>query len=120
MYNGYEITASFEPDWEGSGTEEDPYQIVIWCHLHNVHSHLNSYFVLVNNLDSTTDGYEELTSPTANQGKGWIPIGSLDWWRFIGSLDGQGYEIRDLSYKTVSNFRVFNFVREVHIMITRE
>jgi hypothetical protein len=46
---------------------------------------------LVNNLDSTTAGYDELASPTSNGGKGWQPIAS-----FRGSFDGQGYETRDL------------------------
>ena len=46
----------------------------------------------MNDLDSSTPGYEELASPTANWGDGWWPIGE-----FQGSLNGQGYEIRDLS-----------------------
>jgi hypothetical protein len=45
----------------------------------------------MNDLDSTTAGYDELASPTANWGEGWWPIGS-----FRGTFDGQGYEIRDL------------------------
>jgi hypothetical protein len=45
----------------------------------------------MNDLDSTTAGYMELASETANGGKGWQPIGT-----FTGSFDGQGYEIRDL------------------------
>jgi hypothetical protein len=51
----------------------------------------------MNDLDSTTAGYMELASPTANEGKGWQPIGSTavnD--AFVGSFDGQGYEICDL------------------------
>jgi hypothetical protein len=56
-------------------------------------------YVLMNDLDSTTAGYEELASPTANDGKGWQPIGT--WGdsagdHFSGIFDGQGYEIRDL------------------------
>jgi hypothetical protein len=47
--------------------------------------------ILMNDLDSTTAGYMELASETANGGKGWQPIGT-----FTGSFDGQGYEIRDL------------------------
>jgi hypothetical protein len=47
--------------------------------------------ILMSDLDSTTAGYEELASPTANDGKGWQPIAS-----FRGNLDGQGYEISDL------------------------
>jgi hypothetical protein len=54
----------------------------------------------MNDLDSTTPGYEELASPTANQGKGWEPIGifipECPFGGFAGTFDGQGYEIRDL------------------------
>jgi hypothetical protein len=55
-----------------------------------------SYF-LMNDLDSTTAGYTELASATANEGKGWQPIRSIavnD--AFVGSFGGQGYEICDL------------------------
>jgi len=51
----------------------------------------------MNDLDSTTAGYTELAGRTANEGKGWQPIGSIavnD--AFVGSFDGQGYEICDL------------------------
>ena len=57
----------------------------------------------MNDLDSTTPGYEELASETANQGKGWQPIGAFVHQQadhgilgFEGTFDGQGYEIRDL------------------------
>jgi hypothetical protein len=91
----------------GSGTDGDPYQIADWYQLHNVRNYLDSHFILVNNLDSTTAGYEELSSPTANGGKGWEPIGGIEIIvpdplefelvdPFTGSFDGQGYEIRDL------------------------
>jgi hypothetical protein len=56
-------------------------------------------YVLMNDLDYTTAGYEELASPTANDAKGWQPIGTWsDSGRnyFDGILLGQGYEIRDL------------------------
>ena len=74
-----------------------------WYDLDAVRNNLGSSHLLMNDLDSTTDGYEELASPTANQGKGWQPIGHGDWdgqqWvgeMFEGTFDGQGYEIRDL------------------------
>ena len=88
----------------GSGTASDPYQIANWHHLDNVRSYLGAHFILVNDLDSVTAGYEELASPTANQGKGWQPIGPIiinqggnDYYYGIeGTFDGQGYEICDL------------------------
>jgi hypothetical protein len=66
-----------------------------WHDLDAIRDNLDGNYVLMNNLDSTTDGYDELARPTANQGKGWQPIGTLNT-TFIGTLDGQGYEIRDL------------------------
>jgi hypothetical protein len=89
------VTANFAPFPGGSGTEEDPYQIENWYDLDDVRNYLDSCFILVNDLDSGTAGYEELASPTANGGKGWQPIGTQNN-PFTGSFDGQGYEIRDL------------------------
>jgi len=66
-----------------------------WHDLNAVRDKLGGHYILMNGLDSTTAGYEELASPTANQGKGWQPIGTEDN-LFTGTFDGQGYEIRDL------------------------
>jgi hypothetical protein len=70
-------------------------QIRDWNDLDAVRDDLDGKFILMNDLDSTTAGYTEMASPTANQGKGWLPIGI---WPdpFVGSFDGQGFEIRDL------------------------
>ena len=78
-----------------------------WYDLDAMRDNLGGNYLLMNNLDPTTAGYEDLASPTANQGKGWQPIGSLladPFYFFIiepvvpftGSLDGQGYELRGL------------------------
>jgi hypothetical protein len=78
-----------------------------WYDLDDVRNNLAGNHTLINDLDSTTAGYEELASPKANGGKGWETIGSLfvdpvhDYIvdptdSFTGSLDGQGYEITDL------------------------
>ena len=68
-----------------------------WYDLDAIRDNMRGSYILMDDLDSTTAGYEELASPTANEGKGWQPIGSMavnD--TFAGSFDGQGYEIRDL------------------------
>lgn len=78
------ITANFVPDgaiplWD-------------WYDLDVITNHLSGYYVLMNNLDSTTPGYAESAGPEANNGLGWEPID-------IGAeetFDGQGYEIRGL------------------------
>lgn len=67
-----------------------------WHDLHAVRHHPSRSYVLMNDLDSATPGYMELASSTADQGKGWQPIGTSDE-GFTGSFDGQGYEIRDMS-----------------------
>jgi hypothetical protein len=70
-------------------------QIRDWYDLDDVRDGLDGQFILMNDLDSTTVGYTQLASRTANEGKGWLPIGI---WPdpFVGSFDGQGFEIRDL------------------------
>jgi hypothetical protein len=77
------VTANFAP-LENLGIWD-------WYDLDAIRNNLGDSYVLMNNLDSTTAGYGELASMTANGGKGWHPIGI-----FTGSFDGQGYEIRDL------------------------
>jgi hypothetical protein len=68
-----------------------------WYDLYAVRDNLAGNYTLMNDLDSTTLGYEELASPTANGGKGWEPIGTrVVSASFTGPFDGQGYEIRDL------------------------
>jgi len=91
------ITANFILFAGGNGTAEDPYQIADWRHLDNVRNYLSNHFIIINDLDSHTAGYTELASVTANEGKGWQPIGNnTENGTFTGSFDGQGYEICDL------------------------
>lgn len=82
-------------------------QIRTWYDLDAVRDDLDGNYILMNNLDSTTAGYEELASRTANGRKGWQPVGLGGWvWTWFGAklageifggvLDGQGYEIRNL------------------------
>jgi hypothetical protein len=71
-----------------------------WYDLAAVSKNLSGNHTLVNDLDSTTLGYEELAGPRANQGKAWEPIGTFvpmcAYASFLGTFDGQGHEIRDL------------------------
>jgi len=69
--------------------------------LHAIRKNLGGSYVLMNDLDSTTAGYEDLASPTANGGEGWQPLLACRFWTgacygFSGTFDGQGYEIHDL------------------------
>ena len=92
---------------DGDGyTPSEDLEIWDWYDLDAVRNNLDGSHILMNDLDSTTPGYKTRASPTANDGKGWEPIGSGYWASglgirlvgevFKGSFDGQGYEIRDL------------------------
>ena len=72
-----------------------PIEIRDWHALDAIRNDLGGNYILMNDLDSTTAGYAELAGGTANEGKGWEPIGTYDN-GFTGTFDGQGYEIRDL------------------------
>ena len=99
MNDHYSICANF-------ALMKNPLEIRDWYDLDAIRCSLGGNYTLMNDLDSTTPGYQDLAGPTANQGKGWQPIG--DWDRdpfvdiyylylpFTGSFDGQGYGIRDL------------------------
>jgi hypothetical protein len=85
MNGHYSITANFAIAIE----------IWDWYDLDAVRDNLGGRYILMNDLDSTIAGYEDLASPEGNEGMGWQPIGTYDN-PFIGSFDGRGYEIRDL------------------------
>ena len=70
-------------------------EIRTWYDLDAIRDNLNGNHILMNDLDSTTAGYTELASPTANGGMGWQPIGTTDD-LFTGTFDGQEYEICDI------------------------
>ena len=95
----------------GCDTPSSGVQIRDWNDLDAVRNNLDGEVLLMNDLDSTTAGYTELASPTANEGQGWQPIGI---WPdpFIGSFDGQGFEIRDLFIDRPgeTNVGLFSFV----------
>jgi hypothetical protein len=71
-----------------------------WYDFAAVSSNLSGNHTLVNDLDSTTPGYEGLAGPRANQRTGWQPIGTFvpmcPYAGFSGTFDGQGHEIRDV------------------------
>jgi uncharacterized repeat protein (TIGR02543 family) len=99
MSGNYTVTANFTPE------ASQNLEIRTWYDLDAVRHNLGGNHTLLNDLDSTTAGYEELASVTANEGKGWEPIGYGEWdypeqqWIgevFVGSLNGQGHNIRDL------------------------
>jgi hypothetical protein len=92
------LTATMEGCIFGSPSQN--IEIRTWYDLEAIRDDPSGDYTLMNNLDSTTDGYDELASPTANDGKGWHPLNGPglegDNPPFTGTLDGQGYEIRDI------------------------
>jgi len=119
MNGHYSITANFGLFAGGNGTAVDPYQIADWWHLDNVRNYLSSHFIVINDLDLNSIGYTELASDTSNEGKGWQPIGTIavnD--AFVGSFDGQGYEICDLfiNRPDESDVGLFGVVEELGVI----
>ena len=51
------VTAS---DLNGTGTSENPYQIENWYHLDYINDELDAHYIVVNDIDSSTPGYEAL------------------------------------------------------------
>ena len=93
MNGNYSITASFQ-------AVSDVVPVSDWYDMDSIRNDLAGHYVLMNDLDSASPGYEELASASANEGKGWEPIGAYDEddpdRAFTGYFDGQGYEIRGL------------------------
>ena len=97
-----------------------------WYDLDAVRHNPRGHHRLMNDLDSTMAGYEKLAGPTANNGKGWEPIRGRGWpYRvrlFSGTLDGQGYEIRDLFVNRPCDVGLFALVsaggviKNVHVL----
>jgi hypothetical protein len=90
------------------GDASQDLEIRTWYDLDAIRNNLGGSHTLMNDLDSTTAGYTELAGPTANEGKGWQPIGNLTGadFTFTGTFDGQGYEIRDLFINLPDESRV--------------
>jgi len=103
----YSILANFE---EITGD-----RIWDWYDLDAIRDNLAGSYILMDDLDSTSAGYTELASETANRGKGWQPIGTTDENdKFVGSFNGQGNVICDLfiDRPVKSNAGIFGVVGE--------
>lgn len=91
------------------GYAADPIQITTWEELNNVRNGLDLDYILMNDLDQTTDGYDTYVGVAG----GWSPIGvfvpavinglRLGEWDadasstpFTGSFNGNGFTISDL------------------------
>jgi hypothetical protein len=102
-------TIVMDKDYSISANFAVPTLVWDWYDLNAIRDDLLGIYILMNDLNSTTPGYEELASPTANGGKGWQPIGSTNETQFDvfhGTLDGGGYEICDLFINRPDTFDV--------------
>ena len=102
-------TIVMDKDYSISANFAVPTLVWDWYDLNATRDDLYGIYILMNDLNSTTPGYEELAGPTANGGKGWQPIGSTNETQFDvfhGTLDGRGYEICDLFINRPDTFDV--------------
>ncbi|MCC5877692.1 MAG: InlB B-repeat-containing protein, partial [Candidatus Sumerlaeia bacterium] len=81
--------------------EEAIVEITSWADLHDVRNNLSGDYVLNTNLDSSSAGYNDFASATANGNQGWEPIGSPAT-PFTGTFDGNGNTISGLRINRLS------------------
>ncbi|MEF8875019.1 MAG: hypothetical protein V5A88_10210, partial [Candidatus Thermoplasmatota archaeon] len=68
-----------------------PYQIYDWYDLNDTRGNLGADYIMMNDLDQDTAGYDELVNTT----DGWNPIGNENNY-FTGTFDGNRFKIKDL------------------------
>jgi PKD repeat protein len=73
-------------------SQSSPVEISNWTDLDDIRNNLDADYVLVNDLNETTAGYETVAGPNANGGNGFDPIGG-----FNASFDGQGNSVANLT-----------------------
>jgi flagellin-like protein len=83
------IVRNYVVDSQGSGTLNDPFKIYNWAGLDSIRNNLTASYVLINNLNATSQDYNGI-------GNNWKPIGNLSV-QFKGSLNGKGYVISELN-----------------------
>ena len=72
-------------------------EVFDWHDLDDVRNDLSGSYVLMNDLDEDTPGYDDVAGPSANAGAGWDPLGSHTPANpFTGTFDGNGYFIKGL------------------------
>ena len=83
------VTAVFSFFEGGSGTVDDPYQVISFSQLNEIRNFRNEHFILINNINASG-------TATSNAGLGFEPIGDEND-PFTGSFDGGGFNISDLT-----------------------
>jgi hypothetical protein len=91
----------------GSGTEEDPYQITTVEQLQEMNDDLDAHYILMNDIDASETrewnvGDHDNDPETPDSAMGFEPIGFVEtkylneFEYFTGKLDGQGFQIKGL------------------------
>ena len=78
-----------EVNWQGEGTQSNPFQVATAEHLNNVRNYPNNsnvYFIQTADIDLDAAGYTN-----------WIPIGDYSTNSFSGSYNGNGFTISNLN-----------------------
>ena len=99
--SGFQVTIKTEDDSVSGSVAVGFVPISDWNDLNNVRNDLDGDYKLVNELNSSTAGYDTRVN---NPADGWDPIGECDGVgspscqgdAFEGTFDGQGNEIHDL------------------------
>ncbi|MBW5445776.1 DUF5011 domain-containing protein [Cohnella sp. CFH 77786] len=81
-------TMKVHASMSGGGTSADPYTILTVQDLSDIRNNMSAHYKLGADIDLA--GYDY------GDGGGWMPIGTINN-PFIGTLDGNGYEIRNLT-----------------------
>ena len=79
----------------GDGSLDSPYKISTPSHLNRIRDHLSSNFILIADIDLN----DQILSKESwySTDYGWLPIGYYSSSPFLGSFDGQGHKISNLS-----------------------
>jgi len=85
-------THASSSDADGEPKSTDVTEIEDWHDLDAVRDDLDGEYVLVDDLDEETEGYDEYVGDPE---EGWKPIGEIGD-AFAGTFNGQGYEIADV------------------------
>ncbi len=73
-------------------SQSSPVEISNWTDLDDIRNNPGANYMLVNDLDETTPGYDMVAGPNANGARGFDPIDG-----FSGGFDGQGNSIANLT-----------------------